>query len=224
VRILAVETSGFSGSVAAADGQLLLGEITLLPRQRTGQALAPAIHDLLNQVGWKPTDVQLVAVTQGPGSFTGLRVGVTTAKTFAYAVGAEAIGVDTLEVLAAQIPTTGLTLSAVMDAEREQLFAATFASTDAASWTITESTKIISRSEWIQSLPPDTIVTGTGLESLAEILPPHLRPASAELWRPQAAAVARIGWRDYQSGRRDDVWKLLPNYFRESAAVEKLQR
>ena len=75
----------------------LLAELSLDHTQRSAQSLAPAIEALLTQVGWLPRDVQLVAVSVGPGSFTGLRVGVTTAKVFAYAVGAEVLGIDTLE-------------------------------------------------------------------------------------------------------------------------------
>ncbi|MEX0712672.1 MAG: tRNA (adenosine(37)-N6)-threonylcarbamoyltransferase complex dimerization subunit type 1 TsaB, partial [Pirellulales bacterium] len=88
MRILALETSGKSGSVAVLRGDVLLAEEPLEPSQRSAQSLAPAMRQLLEAVAWTPRDVQLVAVTLGPGSFTGLRVGVTTAKTFAYAVGA----------------------------------------------------------------------------------------------------------------------------------------
>ena len=229
MRVLALETSGFSGSVAAAENDLLLGEITLGPRQRTGQSLAPALRDLLAQVGWQPRDVQLVAVTQGPGSFTGLRVGVTTAKSFAYASGAALIGVDTLEVLAEQVSADQKgeplpTLAAVMNAEREQLFAATFAVASTGGWQMTEATRIVDRIKWIESIQPNMAVTGPGLESLAEILPSHIPRIDEPLWRPQAAAVARIGLRDYLAGRRDNLWKLLPNYYRESAAEEKISR
>ncbi len=104
VRILALETTETIGSVAAASDDKLLAELQLNPQQRSAASLAPALQDLLKMVGWRPGDVQLVAVTIGPGSFTGLRVGVTTAKTFAYAVGAEVLGVDTLQAIANGLP------------------------------------------------------------------------------------------------------------------------
>jgi tRNA threonylcarbamoyladenosine biosynthesis protein TsaB len=106
VKILSLETTDLSGSVAASDSSKLLLELELNTSQRSAQSLAPAINSLLQQVGWKPADVELVAVTVGPGSFTGLRVGVTTAKTFAYAVGAEVLGIDTLETIAANVVGT----------------------------------------------------------------------------------------------------------------------
>ena len=100
MRILALETTDKTGSVAAIDDDNLLAELMLDHTQRSAQSLAPAMQRLLKQVGWLPADVQLVAVSVGPGSFTGLRVGVTTAKVFAYAVGAEVLGIDTLEAIA----------------------------------------------------------------------------------------------------------------------------
>ncbi|NLF09025.1 MAG: tRNA (adenosine(37)-N6)-threonylcarbamoyltransferase complex dimerization subunit type 1 TsaB [Pirellulaceae bacterium] len=100
MRILALETSDKTGGAAAIDGCNVLAELTLDQNLRSAQSLAPAIKNLIEQVKWQPADVQLVAVTVGPGSFTGLRVGVTTAKIFAYAVSAEVLGVDTLESVA----------------------------------------------------------------------------------------------------------------------------
>ena len=89
MRILALETTEMAGSLAAMHDRKLLAEIELDSKQRTAQSLAPGMKTLLAEAGWRPTDVELVAVTIGPGSFTGLRLGVTTAKTFAYAVGAD---------------------------------------------------------------------------------------------------------------------------------------
>ncbi|OHB85019.1 MAG: tRNA (adenosine(37)-N6)-threonylcarbamoyltransferase complex dimerization subunit type 1 TsaB, partial [Planctomycetes bacterium RBG_16_64_12] len=111
MKVLALETTERVGSVAAMDDGNLLCELKLCPKQRSAQSLAPGIKMLLERVGWQPTDVDLVATTVGPGSFTGLRVGVTTAKSFAYGVQADILGVDTLEVIAAAAPAHVQTLS-----------------------------------------------------------------------------------------------------------------
>ena len=102
MRILALETSGSSGSVAALDEGRLIVERPLAAGSRSAQSLAPGIDSLLAEVGWLVGGVDLVAVTQGPGSFTGLRIGVTTAKALAYAGETQVIGVNTLEVIARQ--------------------------------------------------------------------------------------------------------------------------
>ena len=103
--VLALETSALAGSVALFHGDRLLVQRELDSTRRSAQTLAPALAELLAAAGLTPRDVRLVATTVGPGSFTGLRVGVTTAKTFAYAVGAEVLGLNTLEVIAAQTPS-----------------------------------------------------------------------------------------------------------------------
>ncbi len=104
MRILALETTDKIGSVAAIHDDNMLVELNLEPARRSAQSLLPAMHDLLQRVGWRPEDVQLVAVSIGPGSFTGLRVGVTAAKVFAYCVRAEVMAVSTLEAIAAGVP------------------------------------------------------------------------------------------------------------------------
>ncbi|MCA9264481.1 MAG: tRNA (adenosine(37)-N6)-threonylcarbamoyltransferase complex dimerization subunit type 1 TsaB, partial [Planctomycetales bacterium] len=106
LKVLALETSSFHGSVALLDGQMLLASRALPDDSRSAESLAPTIREVLTSVGVTPRAIELVAVTVGPGSFTGLRVGVTTAKTFAYAVSAAVVGVNTLEVLANQVAAT----------------------------------------------------------------------------------------------------------------------
>lgn len=225
MRILAIESSLTGGSVAALEDSSVAAERLLEPGKRTAQTLTPAIHALLEQVAWKPRDVELVAVTQGPGSFTGLRIGVTTAKTFAYATGASILGVNTLEVLADRVPTSRPQLWAVMDAERQQLFAASF-EVATGQWTESTPTQILDVESWLAMLRADAYVVGPPLQRLAASLalaPVAVAPVAVaeEWWFPRAASVGRVAWRHFQSGRRDDVWKLLPQYFRESAAVEK---
>src|SRR4051794_8233363 len=100
--ILAIETTDKAGSVALLNGPEMLGEIDLNPAQRSAQSLAPGIDTLLTRTNRKPGEVKLVAVADGPGSFTGLRVGVPTAKLFAYSVGADALGINALEAIARQ--------------------------------------------------------------------------------------------------------------------------
>ena len=130
MRIVALETSAASGSVALLEDDRMLAERRLDSAQNTGAFLAPALADLLSQQRWRGADVDLVAVTQGPGSFTGLRVGLATAKAFAYAAKAELLGIDTLEVIARQVFWSGIRaprLHVVMDAQRRQLYAAEYA-------------------------------------------------------------------------------------------------
>ena len=126
VRIVALETTETIGSVAAlVDGKLLC-DLKLDPDKRTAQSLAPGLKTLLDEIRWAAADIDLVAVTIGPGSFTGLRIGVTTAKTLAYCAKADILGVDTLEVVASAAPDGVDIVSVAVDAQRGQVVAGMF--------------------------------------------------------------------------------------------------
>ena len=223
MNILALETTNWIGSVAAmTDGKLLL-ELELNPQQRTAQSLPPGIATLLDRVGWKPADVQLVALTIGPGSFTGLRIGVTMAKTFAYAVGAEVLGVNTLETIAQAAPADVPALMAVIDAQRGDVVVRTFSRGPEGFLLPMGDQQLISIDRWLQDLPAGMAVTGPALAKLASRLPAHVTTLDEKYWTPRAAMVAQLAHRQYAAGRRDDLWTLLPHYSRRSAAEEKLQ-
>ena len=190
--------------------------------QRGAQSLAPALSELLRQAHWRPRDVQLVAVSVGPGSFTALRVGVTTAKTFAYAVSAEVLAVDTLEIIAARADAAaGDTISTVIDAQRGDVYVASFRRLPPDAFQRMQPTTILAADKWIDGLSSDTVVSGPALEKLAAQLPLAVRIAPRDVWLPSAEAVARLAIVKYATGQRDNVWRLVPHYLRPSAAEEK---
>lgn len=224
VRCLAIETSGLSGSVAALEGDRLLAEHALDPRQRSARSLAPAMRDLLTSVGWRPADVQVVAVGLGPGSFTGLRVGVTTAKTFAYAVGSQIVGANTLDAVARGTPATCPNLSAVLDAQREELFARDFVRNALGAWRPVGETRIVPVDAWLAGLASGWMVSGPGWAKHAVRLPPGVNVAAPEHWQPMAGAIGRLALERHVGGHGDDLWSLVPRYYRPSAAEEKRSR
>jgi tRNA threonylcarbamoyladenosine biosynthesis protein TsaB len=198
-----------------------LAELSLERTQRSAQSLAPAMLALLKKAGWIPSDVQLVAISQGPGSFTGLRIGVTTAKVFAYAVGAEILGVDTLETIAAAAPDDMTDVCVVMDAQRGEVVSRRFVRRSDGWFEPTGPQRLMDVQTWLTELSPGSVVAGPVLDKLTDQLPSHVRALDPRYWRPQASVVARLAARDYALGRRDDLWKLVPHYFRRSAAEEK---
>jgi tRNA threonylcarbamoyladenosine biosynthesis protein TsaB len=222
MRILALETTDKTGSVAVAEGGNVLLELELGRHQRSAQSLAPGIDAALKQAGWKPADVQLTAVTVGPGSFTGLRVGVTTAKVFAYAVGAEVLGIDTLETIAAAAPDDVTALQVVMDAQRGDVVARSFCRGD-----ISRRLEPVAPQEllpidlWLQRLVAGSVVSGPGLSRLLDRLPTGVVPLQPHQWAPRASQVARLAAQHYAAGRRDDLWRLAPIYVRRAAAEER---
>ncbi|MGE0694208.1 MAG: tRNA (adenosine(37)-N6)-threonylcarbamoyltransferase complex dimerization subunit type 1 TsaB [Pirellulales bacterium] len=221
VRILALETVDTGGSVAALDDARLLAEQALPSAQRSAQSLAPAIAAILAEVGWRPTDVQLVAVASGPGSFTGLRIGVTTAKAFAYAAGCELVGVHTMLAIAERAPAHVARLWVVLDAQRKELFATELLRDSAGVWREVGATDIVAADRWLAGLVAGSVVAGPGLSRVVDRVPQGVSVLDQALWRPTAGAVGAVGWRRYQAGERTSAFELLPGYVRRAAAEEK---
>jgi tRNA threonylcarbamoyladenosine biosynthesis protein TsaB len=221
VRILALETSETAGSVAALDDDKLLKQLDLSSAARSAQSLAPALESLWREVAWRPADVQLVAVTIGPGSFTGLRVGVTTAKVLAYAVQAAILGVDTLEIIAEQSPPQVPRVWAVVDAQRGQVMAREFVRDAEGRFGPVTAATLVDTDPWLAGLPEGAAVSGPILRKLQSQIPNGVQALEPSCWTPQAATVGRVAWRRYQAGERGDVWQILPCYSRRAAAEEK---
>ncbi len=223
LKILSIETSRRQGSVAACLGDRLLAEHQLDPLQRTARSLAPAIKNLLLDVGWSIMDVALVAVTQGPGSFTGLRIGVTTAKALGYATGAGVMGLNTLEVMAARLllgtssKNTAVPHDIVLDAHRNQLFTARYRRQETR--LLRElPTRIVDREAWQQEHP---LVTDKILEQ-PESFPTAAMVGQLAAWRsahPDQWPDDDMTWAE--AGDTRELMAMVPRYYRQSAAEEK---
>lgn len=227
MKILAFETSGPLGSVAlleTVNGKLVSTVERETPAdQRTARSLLPATHQLLKESGWRPADIELVAVSTGPGSFTGLRIGVVAAKTFAYAVGAKLVGVHTLAAMAELLAERPSRVWSILDAQRQELFAASF---DPALSIIDQaepSTAVTPIDVWLARLATGDQVIGPPLAKLAPSLPAGVSVADQRLWNPTAAAVGRLGIALFQRGGEISPLELVPDYFRKSAAEEKAE-
>jgi tRNA threonylcarbamoyladenosine biosynthesis protein TsaB len=170
---------------------------------------------------WSPGDVKLVAVSVGPGSFTGLRVGVTTAKTLAYTLGADVIGVNTLEAIATRAPDDVACLWAVIDAYRHQVFAAKFVREPNDTFRLSIPIQLLDIDRWLECLRPGDPVTGPALRKYACRIPASVQMLDASLWSPTASCVGQLGWQHYQRGARSSLWSLAPLYLRPSAAEER---
>ena len=222
--ILALETSDLAGSVALLDEDQVLQYVALDPTRRSAKWLAPAINQILENAGSTPRDLQLIAVTTGPGSFTGLRVGVTTAKTLAYAVGCPVIGINTLEAIALRAPRIDKTLWAVIDAQRQQLFAASFQSDVAGKSAIGQPTSIITGDELLATLAAGDMITGPGVAKVQDCVPPGVAVADPGIWPARAIEVGLLGFAALNAGRSDNPFSLVPQYFRPTAAEEQWAR
>jgi tRNA threonylcarbamoyladenosine biosynthesis protein TsaB len=218
---LAIETSTVPGSVALCRDGLCVAERQLTADQRHAQTLIPEIHQLLAQAGQAPRDCGLIAVSLGPGSFTGLRVGVVCAKSLAYALGCRIIGVETLLAVAANAPADVERIQIVVDAQRHELFWGEFERTSAGEWRRVAPIKIVPARDWTASLPATAVVSGPGLEKVPPEWLQHCRVLDRPLWLPQARRIAALGESALSQGAQTTVWEIEPLYLRKSAAEEK---
>lgn len=222
---LALDTSSKSGSVAVfEDSELIQSSSIGSPsedRQSSASNFSVDIRRLLDAANRKTADVGVIAVTVGPGSFTGLRVGVVAAKTLAYAVGCKIVGINSLSAIAAKaIEGTGLSsVCTAIDAQRGQLFAARFQAD--ATWApkMIGEVEIIDRNHLIDFADGDP-VSGPGLERLSNDLS-EVQTLDRRYWRCDAETVGRCSFPRAKSSSFDDLWTLKPQYYRASAAEEK---
>ncbi len=219
MRILAIETATPMGSVALLEGAEVVREVAEHVPQRHLEWLAPAIARLLEDAGRRPQDVEALAVSLGPGSFTGLRIGIASAAAWAHARRLPIVGVSTLEVMAAATmaaSATGGLICPVLDARRGEVAFALFARRPLSVRLMSDA--LGSVSALLERLPEGEEITfsGDGVPRVLEAV--RARPNSViapeAQWPPRAAYVGTVALIRLAHGERDDPYLLRPVYSR----------
>ena len=227
---LAFETSAKAGSVALLEGEKLLGE----SYQNTGlthsQTLLSMAEDLMKACGYTPDQIQAVAVAAGPGSFTGVRIGVAAAKGFAWGGELPCCGVSTLEAMALNLGVHKGYVLPVMDARRNQVYTATFCAQEGNLTRMTEDRAISLEDlkEEIKNLSDFVFLVGDGsilcYNTLKAEIPNLVCPPEHRMHQ-RAAGVGLVAARMLAQGETCDAAALAPNYLRLSQAErERLER
>jgi tRNA threonylcarbamoyladenosine biosynthesis protein TsaB len=221
-RLLILETSSAAGVVALACGSQVLGTRRLDEQRRHARDLVPAVGDLLSAQGWQPRDLSGVIVSRGPGSYTGLRVGIMSAKTLAYATGCRLLAIDTFAAIAWQAPTDVRLLDVLADAQQDKIYVQRFErqSSDNAPIAVTP-LAIQTIAEWQATLPASAWITGPGVRKLQARFPDVANVVEMSQWDPRPESLLRLGLTRWARGEGDDLWTLEPLYLRPSAAEEK---
>lgn len=222
--ILAVETSGADGHLAlqTADGQVADSRFGSDDR-RHAQTLVSEAGKLIDSVGLTPSQIDIVAVSNGPGSFTGLRVGTVFAKTMAWANHAKLIDVDTLQAIACAAPHGHPIVTSISDAQRSEVFINRYSEPDDAGIRqAADQLAIVSVIDLNQQFQTDHhgIVTGSGLMKFSEQLA-NCEQTDSSTWQPSAVWVLRIARQKAEEARYADIATLEPVYVRRSYAEEK---
>jgi tRNA threonylcarbamoyladenosine biosynthesis protein TsaB len=222
-RLLILETSGRAGQVALAVGDEVRGARVLDETRRHARDLAPTVADLLQGQGWRARDLDGVIVGRGPGSYTGLRVGLMSARTLAYATGCALLAVDTFAALAFQVPTEVERVDVLADAQQDRVYFQPFVRVEGG-WRPPAGPAVIRVADWLAQRESSAAVTGPGLVKWQGQLPPEIPRVPAEAWHPRPESLLRLGLARFRAGERDDLWTVEPLYLRASSAEEQWDR
>ena len=221
--ILSIETSGAACSVALSQGGPVIGTVTLDDSNSQSSMLVPAIETLFQKCSKKVSDCDAVAVSSGPGSYTGLRVGVSTAKGICYGLGKPLIAVGTLEVLLAEAMDTPECAGAdyyvpMLDARRMEVYQAVYDSEGRCIEDV--SAKVLDAESYCDLLSRGKVVfIGTGAAKFRDAFPHDggiYVPAA-----PQAGYMAAAAQAAFDAGRFEDVAYFEPFYLKEFVAIVK---
>ena len=223
MRCLAIETSGRLGSVALVEHGNAIAEQGFSHGLKHAAGLLPLIAGMMQPLGWSPTDLQELYVSQGPGSFTGLRIGITLAKTLSFTTGARIVPVPSLQVLAYNAPAEAAGVVCVLDAKRDQIFTARY-ERSAGEWNEREPAHLDSLAHMLSRSPRPVHLIGEGIPYHTKFIPPDqtgiiVTPAAS--WNARAAAVAMLGIRLARQGVFVQADDFTPAYVRIPEAEEK---
>jgi tRNA threonylcarbamoyladenosine biosynthesis protein TsaB len=225
-RALAIETSGRVGSVAVVEGDRLVAEEAFPHGLKNAAGIVPILDRLVRARGWTPADVEQLYLSIGPGSFTGLRIGVTLAKTLAMATGAKLVAVPTVQVLAANAPVDAQHLIIVLDAKRDQIFTARF-ERQGSDWIERETAHLDSLSAMLTRSPRPICLLGEGIPFHEKFVPREdagVFISPPDTWQARAAVVARIGMKMTAADQFAEAFGLTPMYVRKPEAEEKYEQ
>lgn len=224
MKVLAIDTSTMVAAVAVKENNMLIGEYILNSGRTHSEKLMPIIMELMSGIGLTPHDIDLFAVSLGPGSFTGLRIGIVTIKALAYAMKKPVVGIPTLDALAYNIPESDKLICPMIDARNMQVYTAVY-SWDQGLFSKISDYMAVPINELIEKLIEmgrQCIFVGDAVLKHKDLLMTELKDkaffAPDNLLLQRASSVAELGLLRYLDGQYDDPFKLVPFYLRKSQA------
>lgn len=226
--VLGIETATMMGGVALVDGERLVAEHRLNIKATHTERLLVAIDRLLADAGLVIGDLDGFAISIGPGSFTGLRIGLSTVKGLSFASGKPVAAVPTLDGLAYQLPFCCHLLCPILDAKKRQVYTALYRTTDGLPERLSPY-RAISPDDLMAEIEGPAVFLGDGVEAYREKIEKELGSkalfAPAHLCLPSGVSVAGLGHRLLMGGQTADIHQLEPLYIRLSEAeLKKVDR
>ena len=229
MKVLALDSSGLVASVAVMEEENLLGEYTINYKKTHSQTLLPMLDEVAKMIELDLKTIDVIAVSAGPGSFTGLRIGSATAKGLALALSKPIVSVPTVDALAYNLWGCADQVCPLMDARRQQTYTGLYEFVDGQMHTILKqcAVGIDEIVEKINESGRKTVFLGDGIPVFTDYLKEHLTVpylfAPAHSNKQRAASVAALGKILYEQGNAQDAAEHKPEYLRLSQAERERQ-
>ncbi len=227
MKILALDSTAVVASVALCEDEHLLGEYTVNNGNTHSQTLLPMVEELLKKFSLTPEDIDLFALSAGPGSFTGVRIGAATVKGLAFALNKPCVGVSTLEALAYNLKGFDGILAPVMNARRSQVYTALFRQKDGKiTRLLSDSAIAISELDgMLKEYTEPIYLAGDGYDIAKKGLTHPTMETPHRLRHQSGYSVAQVAHKMYQSGDIGTDSTLSPVYLRPCQAErERMER
>ena len=223
MSILAIDTATQVSSVAVLKEGRLLAELTMQGKLTHSETLLPHIEQVLKMAAVAKEELTGIAVSNGPGSFTGLRIGLAAAKAMSYVLGIPLVGVSTLQALAYQLPAPGVRVMCLLDAQKGNAYVESYRWENnslqvVASVQVAKITDIVAA---CANMNEQVILLGDAVQKKVAgklELPANVSVAPPHIVMPRAACVAMLGQAKMMAGETDNVMDLEPVYIRRSEA------
>jgi tRNA threonylcarbamoyladenosine biosynthesis protein TsaB len=228
VRILGLDTSTRSGSVALLEEKTIVAEMQATSSETHAKRLMSAVDMILAMAGASVYECDGFAVTTGPGSFTGLRIGISVVKGLAFATGKPVTGMSTLEVLAYQFRWFPHPICPMLDARKGEVYTGLYTFSQDGTMTALASDCVVSPRSWVGGLQDPCLFVGDGATVyrglIKEVLGSQAQFAPPFASTPRASVVAYVGLEQIERGEVVAVEDLVPRYIRKSDAEIKLEK
>ena len=215
MKILGIDTSSSSLSVAVMDNDLLKGEFTLNHKLTHSEQMMPLLDSLLSHLELKMSDIDLIGVSVGPGSFTGIRIGVAAANAMAMALDIPVVGISSLEAMAYTAGETAYTIVSTFDAQRDRFYFNAYRFEDSELKAL-EAEDVLEKEDLIKKLESyDKVLLLGDAVFINEELPLNVKKAKRAVRYVRASSVCELAHRNYLLGKTGFA---VPVYLRKSQA------
>jgi len=227
MKVLGIDTSTSCGAVGLIDDEQVLSDTLLNIPVTHSERLLGAIEFSLREARCSIEDVEGWAISLGPGSFTGLRIGVSTVKGLAFATGKPVAGMGTLDVLASQVSPTPYLICPILDARKKEVYSAFYRYGEGGVLLRQSEDQVLRPEDLVKRINGQTILIGDGVRTYRDLLLRSLPSLAifpaAPLHIPHGSMVAKLGFELLKKGDHLNVSTFSPIYIRPSEAEVKWQ-